>query len=86
MLTQEYVLKIFNNYELSFLTIHGMVVNKLNVALQVIVLHVGTNNIDHTPEQICEGILEIVHTIREKHPSVYIVLPVCMSAHNYMLV
>lgn len=44
--------------------------------LQVIVIHVGTNNVNHTPDQVCEGILEIVHTIREKHPSVYIVLPV----------
>jgi hypothetical protein len=44
--------------------------------LQVIVVHVGTNNVEHTPEQVCEGILEIIRIIREKHPSAYIVLPV----------
>ncbi|KAM3964692.1 platelet-activating factor acetylhydrolase alpha [Aphomia sociella] len=42
---------------------------------KVIVVHVGTNNVDYTPEQVCEGILEIITTIREKHPSAYIVLP-----------
>lgn len=41
-------------------------------------MHVGTNNVEHTPEQVCEGILEIIRTIREKHPSAYIVLPVSM--------
>ena len=47
----------------------------------MIVLHVGTNNFNHTPDQVCEGILEIVHTIREKHPSVYIVLPVSKTLY-----
>ncbi|XP_013133534.1 PREDICTED: platelet-activating factor acetylhydrolase IB subunit beta homolog [Papilio polytes] len=42
---------------------------------KVVVLHVGTNNVDHSAEQICEGILEIVRIIREKHPNSYIVLP-----------
>lgn len=42
---------------------------------KVIVVHVGTNNVENTPEQVCEGILEIIRTIREKHPSAYIVLP-----------
>ncbi|XP_063358502.1 platelet-activating factor acetylhydrolase IB subunit beta homolog [Cydia amplana] len=42
---------------------------------KVIVVHVGTNNIENTPEQVCEGILEIIRSIREKHPSAYIVLP-----------
>lgn len=49
------------------------------VYFQVIVVHVGTNNLEHTPEQVSEGILEIVRTIREKHPSAYIVLPVSIS-------
>lgn len=39
-------------------------------------LHVGTNNIDHTPEEVTEGILEIIRTIKEKQPNAYIVLPV----------
>lgn len=42
-------------------------------------MHVGTNNVEYTPEQVCEGILEIIRTIREKHPSAYIVLPVSMN-------
>lgn len=42
----------------------------------MIVVHVGTNNVEHTADQVCEGILEIIRTIREKHPSAYIVLPV----------
>ncbi|KAI5632238.1 GDSL-like lipase/Acylhydrolase family domain-containing protein [Phthorimaea operculella] len=46
-----------------------------HVDAKVIVLHVGTNNVENTAEEICEGILEIIRTIREKHPSAYIVLP-----------
>lgn len=42
-------------------------------------MHVGTNNVEYTPEQVCEGILEIIRTIREKHPSAYIVLPVSIT-------
>lgn len=44
--------------------------------LKVIVLHVGTNNITNTPEEIRDGILELLDVLREKHPDVYIVLPV----------
>ncbi|KAF5294197.1 hypothetical protein FQR65_LT10908 [Abscondita terminalis] len=43
--------------------------------LKVIVLHVGTNNYLNTPEQIIEGIVEIINTIRDKQPEVYIVVP-----------
>ncbi|KAI8428028.1 hypothetical protein MSG28_002322 [Choristoneura fumiferana] len=46
-----------------------------HVDAKVIVVHVGTNNVENTPEQVCEGILEIIRSIREKHPSAYIVLP-----------
>lgn len=49
----------------------------------MIVVHVGTNNVEHTPEQVSEGILEIVKTIREKHPSAYIVLPVSITKVLY---
>lgn len=58
----------------------------LTFILQVFVVHVGTNNVDHTPEQVCEGILEIIGTIREKHPSGYIVLPVSILVSLYVLV
>lgn len=43
---------------------------------QIIVLHVGTNNVQNTAEEIADGITEIVKSIREKLPDVYIVLPV----------
>lgn len=43
---------------------------------KVIVLHVGTNNITNSSEEIKNGILELVDVIRDKHPDVYIVLPV----------
>lgn len=46
------------------------------ISLQVFVVHVGTNNVEHSAEQVSEGILEIISLIKEKHPSGYIVLPV----------
>lgn len=51
-----------------------------NISPKAIVLHVGTNNYDNVPEEIAEGIVEIVYKIREKHPDVYIVLPVSSLA------
>lgn len=47
-----------------------------NVKPKAIVLHVGTNNYDNTPEEIADGIIEIIQLIRERHPDVYVVLPV----------
>lgn len=47
-----------------------------NVKPKVIVLHVGTNNIDDSAEHIASGIREIVSRIRNKLPNCYIVLPV----------
>lgn len=47
-----------------------------NVKPKAIVLHVGTNNFKETPEQVIEGILELIKVIREKQPNAYIVLPV----------
>lgn len=38
----------------------------------------GTNNVEHSAEQVSEGILEIIRIIREKHTSAYIVLPVSL--------
>ncbi|XP_036320199.1 platelet-activating factor acetylhydrolase IB subunit beta homolog [Rhagoletis pomonella] len=46
-----------------------------NVKPKIVVLHVGTNNIENSAEQIAEGIVEIVHRIRAKLPGTYIVLP-----------
>ena len=47
--------------------------------LQIVVLLVGTNNTQHTAEEVAEGILEIVKNIREKLPDAYIVLPVILN-------
>ncbi|XP_049840794.1 platelet-activating factor acetylhydrolase IB subunit alpha1 [Schistocerca gregaria] len=41
---------------------------------KVVVLHVGTNNLGFTPEEIVEGIMEIVNVIQEKQPEAYIVV------------
>lgn len=42
---------------------------------RAVILHVGTNNHSETAEQICEGILHLVHVIRERLPDAYVVLP-----------
>ena len=41
-------------------------------------MHVGTNNFGNTPEEISEGIVEIVHSIRARLPETYIVVVVSM--------
>lgn len=46
-----------------------------NIKPKVIVLHVGTNNYNNTPEDIKDGVIEIIHAIRDKHCDVYIVIP-----------
>lgn len=54
-----------------------------NVKPKVIVLHAGTNNHTNTPEQIIEGIIELINSVRDKHPEVYIVLPTLLPrGHN----
>lgn len=51
---------------------------------QIIVLHVGTNNVQNSSDEIADGISEIVKCIREKLPDVYIVLPVMCSCVLFM--
>ncbi|XP_017773048.1 PREDICTED: platelet-activating factor acetylhydrolase IB subunit beta homolog [Nicrophorus vespilloides] len=46
-----------------------------NVRPKAVVLHVGTNNHQNTPEEIVDGITEIINSIKEKLPDVYIVVP-----------
>ncbi|CAG9768362.1 unnamed protein product [Ceutorhynchus assimilis] len=46
-----------------------------NIKPRIIVLHVGTNNYNNNPEDIRDGIIEIIYAIRERHPDVYIVIP-----------
>lgn len=43
---------------------------------QVVVVHVGTNNISNSAEDTAEGIVEIVKTIRGRLPECYIVIVV----------
>lgn len=50
------------------------------MVIQIVVLLVGTNNTNHTAEEVAEGIFEIVKVIREKLPDTYIVLPVIQIA------
>lgn len=47
-----------------------------NVKPKIVVLLVGTNNVQNTAEEVAEGIFEIVKTIRDKLADAYIVLPV----------
>ncbi|KAJ6637596.1 Platelet-activating factor acetylhydrolase IB subunit beta like [Pseudolycoriella hygida] len=46
-----------------------------NVKPKIIVLLVGTNNVESSGNEVAEGILEIVKTIRDKLEDAYIVLP-----------
>ena len=41
---------------------------------QVIVLLCGTNNINQSAQQVCEGVLEIVHVITEKQPKAQLIV------------
>ena len=50
--------------------------DKTMVIFQVIVLLVGTNNHDHTAEQVTEGIIEIVKTMQQKQPQAQIIVVV----------
>lgn len=45
-----------------------------NIKPKAIVLLVGTNNHGHTPDMIAEGIVAIVHLMREKQPQANIVV------------
>lgn len=47
-----------------------------NVKPKVVVLHVGTNNISDSADEVAEGVLEVAKTIRNKLPDVYVVIPV----------
>ncbi|XP_054278799.1 platelet-activating factor acetylhydrolase IB subunit beta homolog [Macrosteles quadrilineatus] len=44
-----------------------------NIKPKVVIVHVGTNNFGDLPEDISDGIVEIVNVIRERHPDTYIV-------------
>ncbi|KAH8275037.1 hypothetical protein KR026_010955 [Drosophila bipectinata] len=46
-----------------------------NVNPKIVVLHVGTNNIENSAREVAEGVLENVSKIREKLPLAYIILP-----------
>lgn len=47
-----------------------------HVKIKAVVLFVGTNNLEDTPEDVFEGILECIKVIHEKLGDVHIILPV----------
>jgi len=46
-----------------------------NVRPKIVVLHVGTNNVDNNAEEIVDGIISIINSIRKRLKDTYIVLP-----------
>lgn len=48
----------------------------LNTPIKAVVVFVGTNNIDCSPEDIFAGILKLVETVKDKLDDVPVVLPV----------
>lgn len=54
-----------------------------NVKPKVIVVHVGTNNHSSSPEEIVNGITEIIDIINKKHSSAYIVVPTLLPRGQY---
>lgn len=53
--------------------------------LQIVVLQVGTNNIENTAEEIADGISEAVSAVRNKLPDTYIILPVSTTTTRIQL-
>lgn len=54
-----------------------------NVKIRAIVLFVGTNNIDCTPHEVFEGILEIIRNIKDKLGDVNIILPTLLPRGQF---
>lgn len=48
-------------------------------------LHVGTNNHSNSPEEVVNGLIEIINTINEKHKNTYVVVPVSISSNHKAL-
>lgn len=53
---------------------------------QVVVLLVGTNNICNTPEEVSDGIVEIVKASKVKLPEAYIVVIVRLFMFVFFIV
>jgi hypothetical protein len=51
----------------------------LFIFFKVVVLLVGTNNHGHTPDMIADGIMAVVHLIRDKQPQAHIIVMVKSS-------
>uniref|UniRef100_A0A1B6E6I7 SGNH hydrolase-type esterase domain-containing protein n=1 Tax=Clastoptera arizonana TaxID=38151 RepID=A0A1B6E6I7_9HEMI len=54
-----------------------------NIKPKVVIVHVGTNNITNTSEEISEGIIKVMNTIRERFPDTYIVLTELLPRGQY---
>ncbi|GJQ73495.1 hypothetical protein Trydic_g13850 [Trypoxylus dichotomus] len=54
-----------------------------NVKIKAVVLFVGTNNIDCTPHEVFEGILEIIRNIKAKLGDVNIIIPTLLPRGQF---
>lgn len=57
-----------------------------NVNPKIVVLHVGTNNVNNSANEVAEGVLANVSKIRQKLPNAYILLPVSFWHGTYLLI
>lgn len=55
----------------------------LSLPPQVVVIMVGTNNLENSAEEIADGIAETISSVRNKLPETYIILPVSGITHFY---
>lgn len=56
-----------------------------NTKIKAVVLFVGTNNIDCTPHEIFEGILEIIKEIKHRLGDITIIIPVSDNLKLYLI-
>ncbi|KRT80846.1 lipase [Oryctes borbonicus] len=54
-----------------------------NVKIKAVVLFVGTNNIDCTPHEVFEGLLEIIRNIKDKLGDVNIIIPTLLPRGQF---
>ncbi|KAI5708699.1 hypothetical protein M8J76_001434 [Diaphorina citri] len=55
-----------------------------NIKPKVVVILVGSNNVSDSPENIADGIIELVRVVQSKLPSAYIVLTVNRSRLEFI--
>lgn len=55
----------------------------VNTPLKAVVVFVGTNNVDCSPEDVFEGILKLLETVKAKLGDVPVVLPVILLFEKF---